>query len=41
MIFTLFVAVLAGFWFLAALTAFCPVRSYRRRRELQELEGED
>jgi hypothetical protein len=36
MLLTLFCALLATFWMATVLTAFCPVRAWRRRRELEE-----
>lgn len=34
MLLTLFCTLLASAWLATVLTAFCPVRAYRRRREL-------
>ncbi|WP_221252231.1 hypothetical protein [Desulfuromonas versatilis] len=36
---TVFAAILAGFWLATVLTAFCPLRAYRRRKELLEEEN--
>jgi hypothetical protein len=36
MLLTFFCALLAAAWLATVLTAFCPLRAYRRRRELEE-----
>jgi hypothetical protein len=36
MLLTIFVIILAAIWLAAFLTAFCPLRAWRRRKELAE-----
>lgn len=36
MLLTVFCALLATAWLATFLTAFCPIRAYRRRRDLEE-----
>ncbi len=38
MIATVFFSALLGCWMITVLTAFCPLRAYRRRQEQRELE---
>lgn len=38
MLLTIFCALLATAWLVTVFTAFCPLRAYRRRRELEEEE---
>lgn len=35
MLLTIFCSLLATAWMATVLTAFCPLRAYRRRRELE------